>query len=377
MTILAIDATALPPNPVGAGQYIIHLIRALPQVAGDARFLVYAQPHGRSLIALPESETLRFVVLPQMSPARRLLWEQTAFPAMLRRSGADVLLSLHYTMPLVKPLPQVVVFHDMTFFLFPHLHTFSKRHFFRWMIRQSARRADHILTVSESTRQDTLRFSDAPPEKITAAPLGVTPDFHPIDDAAALEGVRARYALPQRFVLFVGLLEPRKNLPALLRAFQKVAPACPDVQLVIVGRKGWMYEQALHLVTSLGLQGRVHFTGYVTQQDLPVVYNLAEVVAYPSLYEGFGLPVLEAMACGKPVVTSNRSAMPEIAGQAAVLVPPESPDALAQALARLLESPEERVRLSAAALRRAAQFTWQRTARLTLDACRKVMKAEG
>ncbi|GAB4524028.1 MAG: glycosyltransferase family 1 protein [Anaerolineales bacterium] len=372
MITLAIDATALPPNPVGAGQYTIHLIRALPHLAGDARFLVYAQPHGRDLIGLPQSDALHFVRVSPMSPARRLLWEQTVFAALLRRSGADVLLSPHYTMPLVKPLPQVVVFHDMTFFLFPHLHTFSKRHFFRWMIRQSARRADHLLAVSESTRQDAIHLAGAPPEKISTTPLGVTPDFHPITDAGRLEAVRARYGLPARFVLFVGLLEPRKNLPGLLRAFQRVASACPEVSLVVVGRKGWMYEQALHLVTGLGLRERVHFTGYVAQDDLPVVYNLAEVVAYPSLYEGFGLPVLEAMACGKPVVTANRSSMPEIASEAAVLTSPEDTDALAEALIGLLRHPEARTRLGAAARQRAGTFTWQRTARLTLDACRRV-----
>ncbi len=369
---LAIDATALPPNPVGAGQYIIHLIRALPQVAGDARFLVYAQPHGRELIGLPQSGTLRFALVPPMSPARRLLWEQTVFPRLLRRSGADALLSLHYTMQLSKPLPQVVVFHDMTFFLYPRLHVLSKRYFFRWMIRLSARRADHLLTVSESTRRDAIRLAGAPPRKITAAPLGVTPDFRPLEDAVRLDAVRARYRLPKRFILFVGLLEPRKNLSGLLRAFQRVAPACPDVSLVVVGRKGWMYEQALALVDALHLTGRVHFTGYVAQPDLPLVYNLSEVVAYPSFYEGFGLPVLEAMACARPVVTSDRSAMPEIVGDAGILVSPEDPDALADALIRLLNSPAERSRLAAAARRRAQTFTWQRTARLTLDACRRI-----
>jgi len=370
--LLAVDATALPPSPVGAGQYIIHLIRALPQVAGDARFLVYVQPHGRELIGLPENGILRFAPVPRMAPAHRLVWEQTAFPALLRRSGADVLLSPHYTMPLSKPLPQVVVFHDMTFFLYPRLHVPGKRYFFRWMIRLSARRADRLLAVSESTRRDAIRLGGAPPGKITATPLGVTPDFRPIEDAARLEAVRARYRLPTRFVLFVGLLEPRKNLSGLLRAFQRVALACPEVSLVVVGRKGWMYEQALSLVDALHLTPQVHFTGYVAQEDLPLVYNLSEVVAYPSLYEGFGLPVLEAMACGCPVVTSDRSAMPEIVGNAGVLLPPEDPDALASALIRLLHSPAERARLAAAARRRAAAFTWQRTARLTLDVCRSL-----
>ena len=369
---VAIDATALPPNPVGAGQYIIHLIRSLPRVAGDDRMLVYAQPHGWELIGIPENDVFRVSLVPEMHPARRLLWEQTAFPALLRRSGVDLLLSLHYTMPLSKPLPQVVVFHDMTFFLFPHLHTLPKRYFFRWMIRRSARRADHLLADSESTRRDAIRLVGIPSEKITTVPLGVTPDFHPVTDAALLEHVRSHYALPPRFVLFVGLLEPRKNLETLLRAFPQVSRACPDVSLVIAGRKGWGYQETLRRVTDLGLERRVHFTGYVAQEHLPALYSLADVFVYPSLYEGAGLPVLEAMACGTPVVTSNVSSMPEFAGEAGVLVSPESPDAIASALIRLLHDPDERARRSAAGLQRAARFTWERTARLTLEACRRV-----
>ncbi len=368
--LLAIDATALPPDPVGAGQYTIHLIRALNRVVDGDRLLVYAQPHGRELIGLPESDTLRFTPVPTMSPARRLLWEQTAFPALLRRSGADALLSLHYTMPLRKPLPQVVVFHDMTFFLYPQYHLFTKRHFFRGMIRVSARRADRLVTISESTRQDAIRLVGVPPRKIIAAPVGVTGNFRPVEDASLRERARHKYGLPPRFVLFVGLMEPRKNLDTLLRAFPRVTQTCPDVRLVIAGRKGWGYQQTLRRLEDLGLEGRVHFTGYVAQEDLPALYSLAEIFVYPSWYEGAGMPVLEAMACGAPVVTSNVSSMPEFAGGAGVLVPPGSPEAIAEALIRLLKDPEERRHRSAAGLRRAAEFTWSRTARLVLQACR-------
>jgi glycosyltransferase involved in cell wall biosynthesis len=216
-------------------------------------------------------------------------------------------------------------------------------------------------------------LAGVPPTKIHTVLLGVTTDFHPEGDPAVLQAVRQKYQLPARFVLFVGLLEPRKNLPALLQAFSSLPSQTPEVKLVITGRQGWMYAQTLQLVQSLGLTERVHFTGYVEQSDLPRVYNLAEIAVYPSLYEGFGLPVLEAMACGTPVITSNVSSMPEITAEAGVLVPPGEVPALAQAIEHLLSDPTERQRRSALGLQRAAQFTWQRTAIQTMDVYTHVM----
>jgi glycosyltransferase involved in cell wall biosynthesis len=212
-----------------------------------------------------------------------------------------------------------------------------------------------------------------PPSKIHTALLGVTPDFHPEKDHAVLQTVRQKYRLPERFLLYVGLLEPRKNLPALLHAFASLPPKEPAVKLVLVGRQGWMYNQTLQLVDSLGLAERVHFTGYVDQVDVPRVYNLAEMAVYPSLYEGFGFPVLEAMACGTPVITSNVSSLPEIAAGAGVLVPAGDVPALATAIADLLSDPHERQRLSALGLERAAQFTWERTAAQTMKVYAQVL----
>jgi glycosyltransferase involved in cell wall biosynthesis len=363
---IGIDATALPRQPVGAGNYIIQLVRAFARRTSQAEFTIFTQRHSLPLLGVSERPGFRLVTLPDQSPALRLLWEQTAFPILAARHKLDLLHSLHYTLPLAYPGRCVVTFHDLTFFLFPELHTLPKRYFFRLFIHLSRRRAAAIIADSESTRQDAIRLAQVPPGKIHTVLLGVTPDFHPESDPAVLQSVRLKYQLPERFLLFVGLLEPRKNLPALLQAFASLPSQQPEVRLVIVGRQGWMYEQTLRLVQELGLAEKVHFTGYVDQSDLPQVYNLAQMAIYPSTYEGFGLPVLEAMACGTPVITTDVSSMPEIAGVAGVLVPPGDIPALAQAIERLLSNPEERRRRAALGFERAAQFSWERTAEQTI-----------
>ena len=364
---IGIDATALPQQPVGAGNYIIQLVRAFSRQASAAQFTIFTQHHALPLLDVQERPGFRLVVLPDTPPPLRLLWEQTAFPILAAQHKLDLLHSLHYTLPLAYTGRSVVTFHDLTFFLFPGLHTLPKRYFFRLFIQLSRRRAAAIIADSESTRQDAIRLAKVPPGKIHTVLLGVTPDFHPESDPALLQAVRQKYSLPERYLLFVGLLEPRKNLPALLQAFASLPPQQPPVKLVIVGRQGWMVQQSMALVESLGLAQQVHFTGYVHQVDLPRVYNLAEMAVYPSSYEGFGFPVLEAMACGTPVITTAVSSMPEITGEAGVLVPPGDVPALAQAIQGLLSDPLERHHRSALGLARAAQFTWERTASQTLE----------
>ncbi|GAB4495023.1 MAG: glycosyltransferase family 1 protein [Anaerolineales bacterium] len=369
---LAYDATALPPQPVGAGNYIIQLLRALVEQSTGARFSVFVQPHQRALLNLPANAPVEFIAVPTMSPAVRLLWEQTRFPQQLMRLQPNLLHSPHYTMPLAAPIPTIVTLHDATFFYYPQYHTRAKRHFFPFIMRLSARRAAALLTVSESTRQDMQRWIAAPPEKTFATPLGVAPDFSPIDDTAILDAAARKYALPPKFILFVGLLEPRKNLPALLRAYTRLAPLAPETALVIVGRTGWM-TQAILDQTPAHLHPRIHFTGYVDQADLPAVYNLAGVFVYPSFYEGFGLPVLESLACGTPVITTPISSMPEVAGDAALYVPPQDDAALSEAILRILNDPNLAQTLRARGLERAATFTWQRTAQQTLQVYRRVL----
>lgn len=370
---IGIDATALPPRPVGAGNYIIRLVRTLASLETEYEFVVFAQESGAALLDIRERDCLQLVTLPDQSPGRRLVWEQVSFPGLIRRERIDLLHSLHYTRPLRLPCASVVTFHDMTFFLYPQLHTRAKRLFFPLAIRYSARHADALISVSESTRQDAIRLTGVEPDKIFSVPLGVSEDFHPTSDPAARNKIRERYHLPEDFILYVGLVEPRKNLPLLIKSYKALAGRGISLPLVIVGRFGWMYQEVLDLVDALGIKEVVQFAGYIPQDDLPIVYNLASLFVYPSLYEGFGLPVLEAMACGVPVVATSVSSLPEVAGEAGLLVPPGDETALTQAMQAALTDPDVRQQLTEKGPQRASQFTWKRTAQSTLKVYQHVL----
>jgi len=369
---IGIDATALPPNPVGAGNYIIQLVRALAALETGHQFIIFAQRNGRKLIGELPAQRAQWVVVPDRRPAVRLLWEQMRLPVLAKRCEVDVLHSLHYTRPWILPCASVVTFHDMTFFLFPELHTRAKRIFFPLAIRQSARHADALVAASESTRQDAIRILGIPPNRIFTTSLGISEDFHPIEDPAVLEEGRRRHQLPDKFILYVGLIEPRKNVPLLLKAYARLVSQGDPPPLVLVGRPGWMYEQVPRLVEQLNLKDRVQFTGYIPPQSLPIVYNLAQLFVYPSTYEGFGFPPLEAMACGIPVVTTAISSMLENVGNAGLLIPPRDETALSQAIQTLLNDNSLRDQLSRAGRVRAAEFTWKHTAMETLKVYQQI-----
>lgn len=382
---IGIDATALPSRPVGAGNYIIQLIRAISQhiAINDSlpdssqpdglEFVIFVQRSRLDLLRVEETQSLHLVVLPNLSPSMRLLWEQISLPGLAKSHQLDLLHSLHYTMPLAYPGRTVVTIHDMTFFLFPHYHTLLKRYFFRFFIRTSSHQAVALIADSESTRQDAIRLVGVPPGKIYTAQLGVTQEFRPIQDHMILLAARQKYHLPERFLLYVGMIEPRKNLSTLLQAYATIADQIPDHRLVVVGPKGWMVENILQQTERLNISDKVHFTGYVEQADLPLLYNMADVFIYPSVYEGFGLPILEAMACGTPVITSNVSSMPEIVGDAGIQLAPSDSQALARSLLELINDPVIRQRLSKKGLERAAAFTWDRTAEKTIAVYRQVL----
>ena len=370
---IGIDATALPDQPVGAGVYIIQLIRALAAEQTGHELVVFAQRSGRNLIG-DELPGLEWVTVGDNTPARRLIWEQTLFPILVRRARIDLLHSLHYTRPVLLNCASVVTVHDMTFFLYPELHLRAKRVFFPLAIRLSGKLADVLLASSESTRLDALRLLKLPPQKIITVPLGVDESFHPVTDAALLEACRSRYHLPEQFILYVGLIEPRKNLTFLLQAYSRLVSEGDAPPLVAVGRSGWMVSEVLQQIETLKLKDRVIFTGYIPAPDLPIVYNLARVMVYPSLYEGFGLPPLEAMACGTPVITSAVSSLPEHVGEAGILVPPQDEAALTQAMRQVLGDPDLQRQLSVRGQARAQQYTWKRTAQETLKAYQQVWK---
>lgn len=310
-------------------------------------------------------------------PLLRILWEQVGMPVVLHRLRASLYHGLAFVIPLPEmTIPHIVTVHDLSFVRFPETLPAWKARYLRWFTRHSLKRAARVIAVSESTRRDVLTWLPLPPERVVTIHNGVEPRFRPLpkEEVAAW---RTRKGLPQRFVLYLGTLQPRKNVETLIRAFARwqsqAAPQHRDTLLVVAGAKGWFYEHLFRLVDRLGIHDRVLFPGYVPDEDLPLWYNAATVLAYPSLFEGFGLPVLEAMACGTPVLAAATSSLPEIVGNAGVLLPPRDVDAWASALADVLTDEEYRRALSAAGIRRAQAFSWQRTAQQTLAVYQDVL----
>lgn len=336
---VSLDVTAIPVAPAGAGRYAVELTAALSRRDDVELVLVSRRDDAGRWRSVSHA---RASVAPSAPTARplRLAWEQLGMPRLVRRTGAQVHHGPHYTMPERSTLPTVVTVHDCTFFDHPEWHQRSKVVLFRRAIRVAARRAAAIVCVSETTATHLASlFSVAGP--IVVAPHGVdherfSPEAPPgPGDAALLRTAGVDPARP--FVLFVGTVEPRKDVGSLVRAFAHLADEHPDVQLVIAGRRGWK-ERAVDeaLETAARHRDRIVCTGYVPDPAVPALLRRAAVVAYPSLAEGYGLPALEALACGAPLVTTTGTAMAELAGESAILVPPRDPESLAGGIAQVL-----------------------------------------
>ncbi len=290
-------------------------------------------------------------------------------------AGLDIYHATEHLLPRLKRVSSVFTLHDIAYIRFPEYHLLQNRLFLTWMMPRFLAQADHIITISESTRRDALQHYRLDPAKIDVIPEGVEPRFTPAVEADRLTAVRRAYDLPSRFILFVGTIEPRKNLPTLLAAYAALRVKYPDVGLVIAGGKGWLYQSFFDQLSALGLRDVVKLTGFFPDEELPTLLNAAEVFAFPSHFEGFGLPPLEAMACGVPVVCSNASSLPEVVGDAGLLVPPDDPRAWVEAIDRVLSNPDLRLELRGRGLARARQFTWEAAARQTLAVYHRVAEA--
>ncbi len=364
---ISLDVSAVPPAPAGAGRYIIDLTAALARRPEAALTLVARRQDGRRWADLGGSSVVR-ASAPGPRPLR-LAWEQVRLPGLLDRWRVDVHHGPHYTMPERSRVPVVVTVHDCTFFDHPEWHERSKVRLFRRAIRVAARRAAALICVSETTAERLREVTDVrvpvfvAPHGVDAGRFGPT-EPSPGSDAAALAALGLEPGLP--LIVFVGTIEPRKNVPALVSAFTRLAGAHPDARLVLAGQKGWGADPLAHALGTLGpLARRVIRTGYVQDGTVPALLRSAAVVAYPSLSEGYGLPALEALACGSPLVTTSGTAMAEVAGDSAVLVPPGDVDALAAALDQVLsEDPtgEARRTRRRRGLAIAAARTWEASA---------------
>ena len=352
----------------GVESAILQLARALARGGEDEyRFYLRAdspQPDVRG----PHAVTER-CRLPRRSRLARILYEQTVLPWRVRAASADLLHAPGYLAPVASTVPVVITVYDLIALRFPQWCKRSNVLNFRLQMPLSMRRARRILVPSQATRDDLVSRFPRAAGKVRVVPLGVDAAFQPCADPDRRAAVRRRYSLPERFILFVGHNEPKKNLPGILAGYcelRKSGAAAPP--LVIAGARGWGCAAVDRQWRDSGLAGAVIFTGFVAADDLPVLYSLADLFVFPSLYEGFGLPPLEAMACGTPVVASNRGSLPEVLGDAALQVDPSQPEALARAMRDVLSDAGLRQCLIERGRTRAATFTWERTARLT-EAC--------
>lgn len=282
--------------------------------------------------------------------------------------SGDLFHATDHLLPYLPGIPTAFTLGDLTFLSHPQTHSRLNRLYLQWMMPTFLRRAGSVISISNSTHRDMQARYAPDPSKCFVVYPGIDSRFQPVLDRARLNAVQEAYGLPSRFFLYVGTLEPRKNIPALLRAFARAR--LDQVKLVIAGKQGWMFQPIFDLVQKLDLAQEVLFTGFVPDADLPALYSFAEAFVFPSLYEGFGLPVLEAMACGTPVITSNVSSLLEVTGEAGLLINPVDEEELAAAMRRLTDDPDLRETLRELGLARSAQFGWHRAAAETLDVYR-------
>lgn len=332
---IVLDLTSTPKSKTGIGRYMLGLIKGLQEVDKENEYYLVAQDDDLDGFGVYADNF-------HMVPARsgilrkqwiRILWEQIVFPWRLRKLKADVLLCPNYTMPypvrLVSPKTAVVnAFHDMAYFMFPELYVGWKREMFKWYIRRSARATDKIITISENSKSDIPKFCNPRNTNIDVTYMGVKEEF--FEGEPASDDVLSKYGIKGEYIYYVGTLEPRKNIAGLIKGYRLLPDSIKDhYKLVITGKKGWFYEELFKTVDSdPNLKDRVVFTGFVDDEDMIPLLKRASAFAYISLYEGFGIPVAEAMAAGVPTVTSNRSSMKEIAEGYGFLCDPDTPESV-------------------------------------------------
>ncbi|MDH7474646.1 MAG: glycosyltransferase family 1 protein [Anaerolineae bacterium] len=351
----------------GANSYIYHLLCHLDKMDGQYRYTAFLSDRR---FATGGRMALYFTRWPTYRPVARVMWEQIVQPGVLRQKRIDLVHGLAFVTPLLSSCPTVVTIFDLSFLRFPKSFRRANRAYLRLFTPLSARRAQRVIAISEHTKRDIVHLLGVPAEKVEVIYCGVETDFYP-RSVAEVQAFRQQKGLPERFVLFVGTLEPRKNVRRLIEAYAQIRDL--GVKLIIVGGKGWLYDDIFASVERLGLSSEVLFAGYVPAEELPLWYNSAELFVFPSLYEGFGLPPLEAMACGTPVVSSDAASLPEVVGEAGLLVAPQDVEGLAEAMRRVLGDRSLREQLRERGLQQARQFSWEKTARQTITVYQQVL----
>jgi glycosyltransferase involved in cell wall biosynthesis len=357
-------------RPGGIGIYSRNIVRHLLQLDRENQYLLlYNRPE--HLGTYGHLANVSELALPR---ANQLVWDQVLAPRALRRWGAELVFNTKFSLPLALKAKKVMALHGSTWYTHPRMYPWHDVAYVRLAMPVYCRVADFLISNSPLTTADYQRYLKVPPDKIATVLLAAAEHFRPVRDPKVREEVRRRYGLPRRFILTVTSYEDRrKNFRGLLEAFQLCRRSHPDVSLVVVGKDCRRYGADFDLA-GRGLDQAVVFPGWVAQEDLPVIYNLAEVFAFPSIYEEFGIPVVEAMSCGCPVAGANTGNIPYLLGDAGLLSDPQRPEELAHGLLSVLGSPDTARSLAQRGLERAGGFSWAKSARDTLAVFRRVQQ---
>jgi glycosyltransferase involved in cell wall biosynthesis len=370
---IAIDAHSVGTGLGGNESYATNLIEALAEIDQTNRYTLYVTK--REAVERFGNRWPNFSVRSTL-PHTPLIRIPLTLSAELRRNPVDVL-HVQFTSPPFSPCPVVVSIHDLSFEHLPQTFKWRSRKQLRITVRRTARQASQVIALSEYARNDIVNTYQVSPDKISVIPLSAAGHFHPIRDEEELQRVRQTYGIEGEYMLSVGAIQPRKNLGRLVAAYSHLRGAKPEgklPKLVLAGKCAWLYDETLRAIKELELSDSIILTGYVPENDLPALYSGALCFIYPSFFEGFGLPPLEAMQCGVPVIVGDQTSLPEVVGDAAVLVDPFDVHALAAAIDKVVSDSNLRAKLSVQGLARAKLFEWRKTARQTLAVYQKAAR---
>jgi glycosyltransferase involved in cell wall biosynthesis len=366
---IGIDYTAAVRQGAGIGRYTRELVRALAKLDRGHDYVLFAAAGGQRPVDAGWPTSFQTRSVPLSDRALAILWHRLQLPLWVElvTGPVDIFHSPDFVLPPVRRAKTLLTVHDLSFIRYPQCADANLRAYLNRVVPRSVHRADLVLADSQNTKDDLVELLDVRHDRIEVIYPGVEERFRPIEDQVVLDEARKQYDLPARFIFGLGTLQPRKNFTRLIEAYSLLVTRYPSLHLVIAGGKGWLYEEIFATVERLDLEEEVVFPGFVADEDLPALYNLAELFVFPSLYEGFGLPPLEAMACGTPVITSDASSLPEVVGEAGLMVEATDVEGLAEAVRRVLEDDALREGMIAKGVKQVRKFTWQKAAAKLLN----------
>jgi len=370
MARIGIDARLTYYRQGGIAHYIEEIIHHIPQFDSSNQYIILHSRKDKRNLAQTDNQRRAICWTPSHHRIERLALSIEMLPHRL-----DLLHSPDFIPPMFGYRKSVITIHDLTFLHFPEFLTDESKRYYNEQIEAAVKRANHIMTDSEATRQDVIRMLNVPPEKVTTVLLGIDEDFKPADNET-VQQVKTKCGLPDNYILFLGTFEPRKNLKGLLHAYARLRRMMEDVpSLVVAGRQGWLFEEIFELAANLGIRDSIAWREDIAYGDLPGLYSGASLLCLPSFYEGFGFPPLEAMACHTPSVVSNRGSLPEVVGDASLQVNPDDAASIADAMLQVLTNPKLADDLRQRGAEQVKLFTWEKTVTQVLETYRKVLQS--